>query len=175
MPEPLLLLSRFSRVQLCATPWTAAHQAPPSMGSSRQEYWSGVPLPSPEPLQPNLTPLYTMFLPSSLWPNSRTFSKSFQIVLPSPQRFAMQHAGIYPHAALELSLTSQDELQEVPLKSVPRTPLPLGIQAHAHILSLSPSHLNTGSYSTVHIHILVLIHTTFILSLSTFLCFLIVK
>ena len=31
-----------------ATPWTAAHQAPPSMGFSRQEYWSGVPLPSPE-------------------------------------------------------------------------------------------------------------------------------
>ena len=36
-----------SRVQLFATPWTAAHQAPPSMGFSRQEYWSGVPLPSP--------------------------------------------------------------------------------------------------------------------------------
>ena len=36
-----------SRVRLSATPWTAAHQAPPSMGSSRQEYWSGVPLPSP--------------------------------------------------------------------------------------------------------------------------------
>ena len=35
-----------SRVQLFATPWTAAHQAPPSMGFSRQEYWSGVPLPS---------------------------------------------------------------------------------------------------------------------------------
>ena len=35
-----------SRVQLLATPWTTAHQAPPSMGSSRQEYWSGVPLPS---------------------------------------------------------------------------------------------------------------------------------
>ena len=34
-----------SRVRL-ATPWTAAHQAPPSMGFSRQEYWSGVPLPS---------------------------------------------------------------------------------------------------------------------------------
>ena len=45
--EFLLLLSRFSRVRLCATPWTAAHQAPPSMGFSRQEYWSGVPLPSP--------------------------------------------------------------------------------------------------------------------------------
>ena len=38
-----------SRVQLLATPWTAAHQAPPSMGFSRQEYWSGVPLPSPWP------------------------------------------------------------------------------------------------------------------------------
>ena len=36
-----------SRVQLCATPWTATYQAPPSMGFSRQEYWSGVPLPSP--------------------------------------------------------------------------------------------------------------------------------
>ena len=36
-----------SRVQLPATPWTAAYQAPPSMGFSRQEYWSGVPLPSP--------------------------------------------------------------------------------------------------------------------------------
>ena len=36
-----------SWVQLLATPWTAAYQAPPSMGFSRQEYWSGVPLPSP--------------------------------------------------------------------------------------------------------------------------------
>ena len=36
-----------SCVQLCATPWTAAHQAPPSMGFPRQQYWSGVPLPSP--------------------------------------------------------------------------------------------------------------------------------
>ena len=36
-----------SCVRLLATPWTAAQQAPPSMGFSRQEYWSGVPLPSP--------------------------------------------------------------------------------------------------------------------------------
>ena len=42
----LLLLSHFSRVQLCATPETAAHQAPLSMGFARQEYWSGLPLPS---------------------------------------------------------------------------------------------------------------------------------
>ena len=43
----LLLLSRFSRVRLCVTPRTAAHEAPPSLGFSRQEYWSGLPLPSP--------------------------------------------------------------------------------------------------------------------------------
>ena len=35
-----------SRLWLLATPWTAAYQAPPSMGFSKQEYWSGVPLPS---------------------------------------------------------------------------------------------------------------------------------
>ena len=39
-----------SRVWLLATPWTAAYQAPLSMGFSRQEYWSGVPLPSPTTL-----------------------------------------------------------------------------------------------------------------------------
>ena len=43
----LLLLSRFSHVRLCATPETAAHQAPPSLGFSRQEYWSELPFPSP--------------------------------------------------------------------------------------------------------------------------------
>ena len=43
----LLLLSRFSRVRLCATPEMAAHQAPPSLGFSRQEHWSGLPFPSP--------------------------------------------------------------------------------------------------------------------------------
>ena len=47
MEQLLLLLSRFSRVRLCATPQTAVHQAPPSLGFSRQGYWSGLPLPSP--------------------------------------------------------------------------------------------------------------------------------
>ena len=37
-----------SRARLVATPWTTAHQAPPSMGFSRQEYWRGLPLPSPQ-------------------------------------------------------------------------------------------------------------------------------
>ena len=43
----LLLLSRFSRVRLCATPKTAAYQASPSLGFSRREHWSGLPFPSP--------------------------------------------------------------------------------------------------------------------------------
>ena len=41
------VLSRFSCVQLSVTLWTTASQAPPSMGFSRQEYWSGLPFPSP--------------------------------------------------------------------------------------------------------------------------------
>ena len=41
-------MKSLSRVRLFATPWTAAYQAPPLMGFSRQEYWSGVPLPSPK-------------------------------------------------------------------------------------------------------------------------------
>ena len=42
-----------SHVRLLATPWTAAHQALLSMGFSRQEYWSGVPLPSPDSYNPS--------------------------------------------------------------------------------------------------------------------------
>ena len=46
-----------SRVQLFATPWTVAHQAPPSMEFSRQEYWSGLPFPSPGDLpDPGIEP-----------------------------------------------------------------------------------------------------------------------
>ena len=50
----------FSHVRLLATPWTAAYQAPPSMGFSRQEYWSGVP--SPSPSKQYYTTLYHTFL-----------------------------------------------------------------------------------------------------------------
>ena len=50
-----------SRVQPSATPWTVAFQAPPSMGFSRQEYWSGVPLPSPQ----NYLRAYLMEIPQT--------------------------------------------------------------------------------------------------------------
>ena len=46
-----------SRVQLFATPWTVAHQAPPSMEFTRQEYWSGLPFPPPGDLpDPGIEP-----------------------------------------------------------------------------------------------------------------------
>ena len=51
-----------SRVQLLVTSWTAAYQAPPSMGFSRQEYWSGLPLPSPTLLYRYLLYLFLLFL-----------------------------------------------------------------------------------------------------------------
>ena len=54
------------RVRLLATPWTAAYQAPPSMGFSRQEDWSGVPLPSPLlplPMSISLFPMFVSLLP----------------------------------------------------------------------------------------------------------------
>ena len=61
------VLSPLSRVQLFATSWTTAHQALPSMGFSRQEYWSGLSFPSPgeldrgtEYLNPDLFKAYTL-------------------------------------------------------------------------------------------------------------------
>ena len=51
------MLSRFSHVQIFATLWTVAHQAPLSKGFSRQEYWSGLPCPSPRDLpNPGIEP-----------------------------------------------------------------------------------------------------------------------
>ena len=47
LPQLTVMLSRFSNVQLFATLWTVTHQAPLSMGFSRQKYWSGLPCPSP--------------------------------------------------------------------------------------------------------------------------------
>ena len=54
---PIYMLSLFSHVPLCATPWTVVHQAPLSMEFSRQEYWSGQLFPSPGDLpDPEIKP-----------------------------------------------------------------------------------------------------------------------
>ena len=57
MHKVKIKVKSLSRVRLFVTPWTVAHQAPPSMGFSRQEYWSGLPFPSPEDLpDPGIEP-----------------------------------------------------------------------------------------------------------------------
>ena len=56
-----------TRVRLFVTPWTVAYQAPPSMGFSRQEYWSGLPFPSPGDLpNPGFEPRSPTFQAGSL-------------------------------------------------------------------------------------------------------------
>ena len=77
-----------SHVQLSATPWTTAYQAPPSMGFSRQEYWSGLPLPSPE----------SKFNPLLIWPPKAFAAEiipSFLHHLFSPHYWIMPLAVIY--------------------------------------------------------------------------------
>ena len=61
-----------SHVRLLATPWTAAYQAPPSMGFSRQEYWSGVPLPSPLSSSGASNPCTCPNAPAFKWPTLPT-------------------------------------------------------------------------------------------------------
>ena len=58
------VLSHFSRVQLCTTLWTKAHQTPLSMGFSRQEYWSGLPCPPPGDLPNPGTELTSLMSPA---------------------------------------------------------------------------------------------------------------
>ena len=55
--EMKVKVKSLSHIQLFVTPWTVAHQAPPSMGFSKQEYWSGLPFPSPGDLpDPGIEP-----------------------------------------------------------------------------------------------------------------------
>ena len=61
-------VTSLSRVQLLATPWTAAHQAPRSMGFARQEYSSGLPLPAP-PIEDDVCPLQASGMKTELFRN----------------------------------------------------------------------------------------------------------
>ena len=80
-----------SRVQLFATPWTVAYQASPSMGFSRQEYWSGLPFPSPGDLpNPGIEPGFPALVADALTselpgkPNpSANAGQSCPVTLPS--------------------------------------------------------------------------------------------
>ena len=86
------MLSCFSHVQLCATLWTVAYQAPLSMGFSRQEYWSGLPFPLPGDLpNPGIEPMSLMspslidgfFTTSATWEAQLLYSVQFSSVAQS--------------------------------------------------------------------------------------------
>ena len=103
----LLLLSPFSRVRLCATPETAAHQAPPSLGFSRQEHWSGLPFPSP-------------MHESEKWKGSRSvLSDSSQphglqpTRLLHPWDFAGKSTGVGCHCLLQMEYYSAIKKNEI--------------------------------------------------------------
>ena len=92
----LLLLSHVSHVQLFATPWTAASQAPPSMGFSRQEYWSEVPLPSPHLSRIHVNTVSVIPLTENLvhhvdvWHEPTEFCKAIVLQLRNKQIFKNQ-------------------------------------------------------------------------------------
>ena len=95
-----------SCVQLLETPWTAAYQAPPSMGFSRQEYWSGVPLPS-------LDTSIKMSLPGSSVPGILQARHWSGLPFPSPM-----HACTLSHfSSVQLCATLWTAAHQAPLST----------------------------------------------------------
>ena len=90
------VMESLSHVQLVVTPWTVAHQAPPSMEFSRQEYWSGLPFPSPRLPCPSPTSgaysnsnhlilCHPLLLLPSIFPSIRVFSNESVLRLRWPK------------------------------------------------------------------------------------------
>ena len=104
----LLLLSRFSRVRLCATPDTAAHQAPPSLGFSRQEHWSGLPFPSP---------MHEMKSESEVAQSYLTLSDPMDRSLPGSSVHGILQARVLEWGAIAFSVdrngTDQTEAEDI--------------------------------------------------------------
>ena len=108
-----------SHVRPSETPWTAAFQAPPSMGFSRQEYWSGVPLPSPHThLLSNTSrgcynsPQFWHYIPGNSFRSHRWRASSLQNSLPTPNRCQLK---------VQIFTCTSDSLAICRLE-VPRTP-----------------------------------------------------
>ena len=117
-----------SRVRLFATPWTLAYQAPPSMGFSRQEYWSGLPFPSPGDL-PN----------PGIKPRSLTLQAD---ALPSePQEFAHRSTKTFSSVTQSCPTLCDPMNHSMPGLPVHRQ-LPEFTQTHVHQVSdaIQPSH-----------------------------------
>ena len=99
----LLLLSRVSRVRLCTTPQRTAHQAPLSLGFSRQEHWSGLPFPSPKGTIERRWSHSVMS--DSLWSHGLQPTR-----LLHPWDFPGKSAGVGRHCLLHLFLLNQSKL-----------------------------------------------------------------
>ena len=90
----LLLLSLFTGVRLCATPQTTAHQAPLSLGFSRQEYWSGLPFPSPVQTSTCLKNV-RIFFPISCLEQSLTKVCMFCLIDRYPESFTFISCNLF--------------------------------------------------------------------------------
>ena len=107
-----------SCVQLLATPWTEAYQAPPSMGFSRQEYWSGVPLPVHHQL-PEFTQTHVHEVGDAIQP-------SYPLSSPSPPALKLsQHQGLFRWVSSShlVAKVLEFQLQHQSFQGTPRTDL----------------------------------------------------
>ena len=111
-----MLLSRFSRVRLCATPETAAHQAPPSLGFSRQEHWSGLPFPSPKSLSINGT---GGFLPFKIQEDECLVILGMVPPYPTPLSLSSFSSFPPPAPRVDVSLCASQGLSELQCIFIP--------------------------------------------------------
>ena len=108
----LLLLSRFSRVRLCAAPETAAHQAPPSLGFSRQEHRSGLPFASPMRESEVAQSCLTLSDPMDCGPPGSSTHGIFQATvlewaaIAFSDAVSLDYCKLFPHLSLCLSLNA---------------------------------------------------------------------
>ena len=127
------VLSRFSRV--CVTPWTVAHQAPLSMGFSRQEYWSGLPCPPSEDLpDPGIEPasLQSPALAGRFFTICATWEAPSQVLIVANRAIAALNISIFiKHSMLcyAKSLQSCPTLCNPIDSSPPGSPVPGILQA----------------------------------------------
>ena len=93
--------SRFSRVRLCVTPLTAAHQAPPSLGFSRQEHWSRLPFPSPMKVKNE----------REVAQSSPTLSNPMDCSLPGSSIHGIFQARVLEWGAIDFSVSSRSQIK----------------------------------------------------------------
>ena len=106
-----------SRVRLLATPWTAAYQAPPSMGFSRQEYWSGVPLPSPSQVLLPKIKLPWQVIDTTVHSGSRPHAPFRKYCDPQTESCLIHVICIYSHN-MHLSFAFQTEKNRKYIQSI---------------------------------------------------------